>query len=61
MTGMKFELTSDLFKTKFLELLKPEHKPLVTDAILKKPGLAIISCSTWDTCKEIASSYNEFN
>ena len=61
MTGMKTELGSDTLKTKFNDLLKPEHKALVTDIQLKKKDLAIIYCDTWDSCKTIASNYSEFN
>ena len=61
MSGMKTQLTADSLSSKFNEILKPEHKELVTEIKLKRPDLAIIYCNTWESCKLIVAAYNEFN
>ena len=38
-----------------------EHKTALVDAQLKKPDLAILYCDTWESCRDIANTYKEFN
>ena len=56
--NMSEDLTEDSFKNKFSAYLKDEHQSLVTDVKLKRKGLAIIFCQSWDL---IATNYkNKF-
>ena len=61
MSGMKTAITSDLLQTKLNEILSAEHKTALVDAQLKKPDLAILYCDTWESCRDIANTYKEFN
>ena len=56
---MKDDLTEDSFKTHLLSYLKEEHRHLVTDFNMKKKGLGIIFCNTWESANMIASTYKE--
>jgi hypothetical protein len=56
---MTEDTTEDNFKTNLLAYLKEEHRPHVTDFKMKKKGLGIIFCNTWESANLIASTYKE--
>ena len=57
--GMKEDVTEDTFKRELLAYLKAEHRPFVTDFKMKRNGLAIVFCDSWDSANMIVTSYKE--
>ena len=57
--GMTEELTEDTFKREILSYLKEEHRSMIIDFKMKKKGLGIIYCDSWNSAKIIATKYTD--
>ena len=56
---MSEELTEDTFKREILSYLKEEHRPMMIDFKMKKKGLGIIYCDSWNSAKTITTTYTD--
>ena len=58
--GFQDNVTDDTMKRNVLEYLKEEHREKVNEIQVKKKGLLIMFCDTWENAKLISDSYKKF-